>query len=420
MASLAPPNSSPWSCAKSSPIIPPLQRFLADAEEDLAGLRDRELLRTLTTIEEVRGVKVRVAGQWLVSWCTNDYLGLSQHPQVIQAACEAAQRWGVGARASRLLAGSTTLHAQLEARLAAFFGAESALVFPSGYLANLGTLGALLGPEDVVLVDRLAHASLIDAARASRARLRVFPHNDVAELARLLARLPRRAIAGRRGRRIVVSEGLFSMDGDRAPLAQLADVVNAHEALLYLDDAHGAFVLGSSGRGSPQQAGVPHAAMIYMGTLGKALGAQGGFVVGAQSLIRFLQNRARHFLYATALATPLVAAALEALRLVEEDPAPRARLAQRVRQLQATLASLTDLPRFAPSHIAPIVVGSARRARALSASLWERGVWAPAIRPPTVPAGTSRLRLSVTALHTEEQIGELADALRDQLNPASQ
>jgi len=392
----------------SSLAIPALQRLLADVEEDLAGLRDRGLLRTLTTIEEIRGAEVRLAGRWLVSWCTNDYLGLSQHPQVIQAACEAAQRWGVGARASRLLAGSTTLHAQLEARLASFFGAESALVFPSGYLANLGTLGVLLGPEDLVLVDRLAHASLIDAARASRARLRVFRHNDVEQLAGLLESRPR---SGRR--RVVVTEGLFSMDGDRAPLAQLADVVSEHEALLYLDDAHGAFVLGASGRGSPQQAGVPHAAMIYMGTLGKALGAQGGFVVGPQSLIRFLHNHARPFIYATALATPTVAAALEALRLIDEDPSPRAHLAQRVQQLHAGLKACAPLA--VPSHIVPIIVGSARGACELSTFLRQRDIWAPAIRPPTVPEGSARLRLSVSALHTEGQLERLVQTLGEGL-----
>lgn len=235
----------------------------------------------------------------MVTWCSNDYLGLSLHPRVIRAACEAAQRWGVGARASRLLAGSTALHAKLEAQLAACFGAEAAIVFPSGYLANLGTISALLGPEDVVLVDRLAHASLIDACRASRARLRVFRHHDVEQVASLLSR----STTARR--RMVVTEGVFSMDGDRAPLAQLADVVNAHDALLYLDDAHGAFVLGATGRGSPEAAGVAHGSMIYMGTLGKALGSQGGFVVGSKALVDFLRNRARHFIYATALATPV-------------------------------------------------------------------------------------------------------------------
>ena len=389
----------------------PLQQLLHTLEEDLLGLQDRDLLRTLTTIEAIRGAEVRLNGRWLVCWCANDYLGLSTHPQVVRAACEAAVQWGLGARASRLLAGSTRLHAQLEERLASFFRAEAALVFSSGYLANLGTLSALLAPEDVVLVDRLAHASLIDAARASRARLRVFPHNDVAKLSRVLARLPRH----RRGRRVVVTEGVFSMDGDRAPVSELLDVVKAHDALLYLDDAHGAFVVGATGRGSPEAAGVSHDALLYMGTLGKALGCQGGFVVGPRALIEFLQNRARQFIYATALAVPVVAGALEALRLVEDDPSFRTQLAHNIQRVHAHLRSLERLREVAPSHILPIIVGSSRRARELSDFLQQRGIWAPAIRPPTVPEGTARLRISLSALHTEPQIDQLAEALEELL-----
>lgn len=370
-------------------------------------LQDRDLLRRLTTVEAVRGAEVRVDGRWLVSWCANDYLGLSLHPAVVRAAAEAAARWGVGSRASRLLAGSTAVHEQLEDELAEFFGVEAALVFASGYLANLGTLSALLGSGDVVLVDRLAHASLIDACRASRATLRVFPHNDVAALSRLLARLPRRAIAGRRGRRLVVTEGVFSMDGDRAPLAALLDAVQRHEASLYVDDAHGACVLGETGRGSPEEAGVPHDALLYMGTLGKALGAQGGFVAGPKPLIELLQNRARTFIYATALAVPVAAAALEALRIVREDPLPRAMLRRNIEHLHARLG-------VSRSHIIPVVVGTARRAVELSAELLARGILAPAIRPPTVPEGTARIRLSVSALHTEQQLDQLADALHDE------
>jgi len=326
---------------------------------------------------------------------------------VIRAAARAAARWGAGARASRLLAGSTALHAGLEGALAEFFGAEGAVAFASGYLANLGTLSALAGPRDLVVVDRLAHASLIDACRACRATFRVFPHNDVAELSRILKR---HGAAHRAGRRLVVTEGVFSMDGDRAPLAELLNIVRRHDAFLYVDDAHGAGVLGDTGRGSPEEAGVPHEHLLYMGTLGKALGAQGGFVVGPAPLIALLHNRARPFIYATALAPPAAAAALEALRIVREDPAPRARLRRNVERLGARL----DVP---ASHIMPVIVGSARRACELSEALLARGLLAPAIRPPTVPEGTARLRLSVSALHTDEHIDALASALRELLHP---
>ena len=397
----------------SSNVLPHL---LQSFEDELRELQDRDLFRRLATIEEVRGAEVRLDGRWLACWCGNDYLGLSLHPAVIRAAALAAARWGTGARASRLLSGSTTLHAGLEDALAEFFGAEGAVVFASGYLANLGTLSALVGPRDLVAVDRLAHASLIDACRASRATLRVFPHNDAAALSRLLTR--------RAGRRLVVTEGVFSMDGDRAPLAALLDAVQQHEASLYVDDAHGACVLGETGRGSPEEAGVPHEALLYMGTLGKALGAQGGFVAGPKPLIELLQNRARTFIYATALAVPVAAAALEALRIVREDPSPRAMLRRNIEHLHARL---TILPKaelmpsearqmgFPASHIIPVVVGSARRARELSAELLERGILAPAIRPPTVPEGTARIRLSVSALHTDEHVDALATALRDLL-----
>ena len=383
---------------QSSLVVSSLQPLWQELREELSGLHDRDLFRSLTTVEEIRGPEVRVGGRWLVCWCSNDYLGFSTHPAIVRAAAEAAAHWGVGARASRLLAGSTAVHERLEDRLADFFGAEHAIVFASGYLANLGTLSTLLGPEDVVLVDRLAHASLIDACRASRATFRVFRHNDAEHVASLLARYP-----GAR-RRLVVTEGVFSMDGDRAPLAALLDTVQQHEAFLYVDDAHGAFVLGETGRGSPEAAGVPHDALLYMGTLGKALGAQGGFVVGPAPLIELLQNRARTFLYATALAVPVAAAALEALRIVREDPSPRAKLRRNVERLGARLGA-------AGSHIMPLIVGSARRARELSSELLARGILAPAVRPPTVPEGTARIRLSVSALHTEQQIDQLTDAL---------
>lgn len=387
-----------------------LQSLSQALDQELNSLRDRALLRTLTTVEAIDGARIRVDGRWLVSWSTNDYLGLSSHPRVIQAACDAAVRWGVGARASRLLAGSTRVHEQLEAQLASFFRAEAAVVFPSGYLANLGTLRTLLAPGDVVLVDRLAHASLIEACRGSGATFRVFRHHDVGHAAKLLARYP-----GVR-RRLIVTEGLFSMDGDSAPLPEFLEVAQAHEAFLYVDDAHGAFAIGTTGRGSPERAGVPHEAMIYMGTLGKALGCQGGFVVGPRVLVDAVHHRARTFIYSTALAVPVAAAALEALLLIQDDPSPRQRLGENVQSLQRRVSRIGPSQIQVPSHIVPVVVGSSSRARAVSSALQHRGLFAPAIRPPTVPEGTSRLRISVSALHTEEQLDALVEALSEVLS----
>jgi 8-amino-7-oxononanoate synthase len=344
-----------------------------------------------------------------VSWCSNDYLGLSTHPALAEAASRAAATWGIGARASRLLAGTTSWHARLEEALAAWFGAEKAIVYPSGYLANLGTLGALLSSQDAVFVDRLAHASLFDAARASRATLRVFRHNDVSHVAALLSR------AKRVRRRLIVTEGVFSMEGDCAPLTALIEVAEAHGAMVYVDDAHGAFVLGQTGRGSPESAGVLHERFLYMGTLGKGLGCQGGFVVGPGTLIDFLRNRARTFIYTTALAVPVVAAAVAALDLLRAEPQRRTLLQARVRRLQERLTVPSATPLSVSSHIVPVVVGQTQQALDLAGALWDRGLWVPAIRPPTVPEGSARLRLSISALHTEAHIDALAGALQEAL-----
>jgi 8-amino-7-oxononanoate synthase len=380
-------------------------RLLSELAEELQALQQAGLLRRLTTVEAVDGIRLRLQGREVVNWCSNDYLGLSTHPRLISAAADAAAADGVGARASRLLAGTTRWHTHLEEALAAWFHAEAAVVFSSGYLANLGALGALLSRQDAVFVDRLAHASLLDAARATRAAFRIFRHQDPEHLEALLSR------AARSRRRVIVTEGVFSMDGDSPPLAELLDVAERHDAVVYLDDAHGAFVLGETGRGAPEAAGIPHDRFLYMGTLGKALGCQGGFLVGPRALMELLHNRARTFLYETALAVPVAAAATEALQLAEL-PQLREVLRQRVRRLQERLSAIVSLPHGA-SHIVPILLGDARRAMELSRRLWEQGIWAPAIRPPTVPKGTARLRLSVTALHTDDHIDHLIEALRE-------
>ncbi len=383
------------------------ERLLRDCSDELQALDHQALRRRLTVVDRFDGPWVETGGRRLVNWCSNDYLGLACHPALAEAAAAAAAEWGVGARASRLLAGSTRWHARLEEALASWCGTDAAIVYPSGYLANLGTLGALLSSRDAVFVDRLAHASLVDAIRRTPAALRVFRHNDLSHLGALLSRA-----AGAR-RRLVVTEGVFSMEGDACPLAELAELADSTDALLYVDDAHGAFVTGATGRGTPEAAGRLHERFLYMATLGKGLGCQGGFVAGPAPLIDYLHNRARTFLYSTALAVPVAAAAAAALRVVAEEPERRERLHRQAGRLQERLARL-GLPapaRRTASHIVPLVVGSAARAVEAAGRLWERGCWAPAIRPPTVPRGTARLRLSVTALHTDAQIDALADAL---------
>jgi 8-amino-7-oxononanoate synthase len=370
----------------------------------LDALRARDLFRTPRTLDAVDGPRLRVGRRWLLNFSSNDYLGFSTHPRLIAAACAAARRWGVGARASRLLAGSTAAHDRLEAALARWFGAEAAIVFSSGYLANLGALHALLKPGDVAVVDRLAHASLVDAARTSGARLLVFAHNDPESLDRALRR-------PRPGRAVVITEGRFSMDGDLAPLARLLAIANRREAVVYLDDAHGVFATGPRGRGTLEGSGVSPSQVLLMGTLGKALGCHGGFLVGPRRWIAWLRNRARSFIYSTALPTPVAAAALEGLRLLARDRRPIRALAANARRLRDGLEA-RGLPTPAQaSHIVPLVVGETARARALAQRLWDAGVFAPAIRPPTVPAGTARLRLSLTAAHRSEHIDACLDAI---------
>jgi len=387
------------------PATTALEALLAFLRRDLDALKAQGLRRQVRSVEAIDGVRMRVDGRNVVCWCSNDYLGLAAHPSLIEASSAASRKWGTGARASRLLSGTTECHRELEKALAGWFRAESAIVFASGYLANHGALTALLDAQDAVLADRLAHASLIDAAKASGATLRIFRHNDTGHLDQVLGRV--------RGRRkLVVTEGVFSMDGDRAPLKALLDTAQRRGALLYLDDAHGAFVAGPTGRGTPEAFGVDPSALLYMGTLGKALGAQGGFLVGPSDWIEWLRNRARSWIYATALSVPAAAAALSALKLLEQGTTRQEQLRANADSLFARLQGHAAIPQgTSATHILPWITGSPASASAAASRLWDAGIWCPAIRPPTVPKNTSRLRLSVTALHSEQDIEHLVSVL---------
>jgi 8-amino-7-oxononanoate synthase len=390
-------------------------KWLDSFKEELATIDSKNLLRKITTIESIDGSRVKIHGKWFVCWCNNDYLGLSQHPKVISDAFAAAKKWGIGARASRLLGGSSEVHLALERDLASFFGFEDCVVFASGYLANLGAISSIVGEGDLVLADRLAHASLIDACRMSGSTFRVFAHNDIPQLKALLNRYTSFR------RRLIVTEGVFSMDGDKSPVGELLRIAKLHQAYLYLDDAHGAFVNGPSGRGSIDSlASVKNAPLIYMATLGKALGSQGAFVAGPKALIEFLRNRARTFIYSTALAITSAAAASSALRLLRQDKSIRKNLHKNVTLLHSQLQGIkypkqAALRDFKPSHIMPIIIGSSEDAVSVASGLWKRQIFSPAIRPPTVPKGSARLRISVSSLHTTSQIEALAQALKNLL-----
>lgn len=340
-------------------------------------------------------------GRDYLNLASNNYLGLTTHPRVVAAATQAIQQYGTGAGASRLITGHLAIHEALERVLAEFKQTEAALVFPTGYMANLGVITALVGPGDLVLADRLCHASIVDACRLSRATFRVYPHHDVGRLRELLTR--RRAAR----RTLVVTEGVFSMDGDLAPLPALWEICRAHGTWLLVDDAHGTGVLGATGRGALEQFHMaPAEGLIQMGTLSKALGSLGGFIAGSRALIDYLRNKARSFIYTTALPPASAAAALAAIRVVQDEPQWRQRLWANVALWTDGLQRL-GLPLVASeSPIVPILLGDPARTMAVAHALRTAGIYAPGIRPPTVPRGQARIRTTVMATHQEDDLLE--------------
>jgi 8-amino-7-oxononanoate synthase len=388
---------------------------MSDFSGELDALRAAGMFRSVRTVEPLDGANLLIDGREVVSFAGNDYLGLRRHPDVLAGAKSAMEKYGLGAGASRLLAGSTPVHDHLERALAEFTGFERALVFTSGYQTNIGVLTALAGvhagdsPGDVLILDALSHASLVDAARLSKARMRVYPHADVARLEKLLE-----GHADYR-RRFVVTEGIFSMDGDLAPLAEIAALVERYDAWLVLDDAHALGVLGPRGRGTAEHLGLAlPERTVFVGTLSKALGSQGGFAAGPGQAIDMLVNHARSFIYTTGLSPACAGGALAALRLVGE-PSRRNRLRDLCARARAALKGAgADVPEGV-TPIVPVVVGDVERAARLSERLFDAGIFAPAIRPPTVPKGTARLRISLSADHTPRDIDRLADALKSAL-----
>lgn len=383
----------------------------ADLADRLAELERMGLRRTMRGVQRGAGAEVRVDGRAAIDFASNDYLGLAADPRIARAAADALAEAGTGAGAARLISGNHPLHERLERAIAAFEQAPAALLFPSGYAANTGAIPALAGRGDAIYSDALNHASLIDGCRLSRAELRVFPHGDLDTLHRML-----REDAGRFARRMIVVDGVFSMDGDLFPLDRLVEVARTHDAWTYVDDAHGTGILGPDGRGAAEHFGVEDAIDVRMGTLGKALGTAGAFIAGSERLREWLLNRARPFVFTTGTPPALAAAALEALRIVRQEPWRRARLRENARTLRAGLAALgRAAPGEADGHIVPVLTGDAETTMRIGQALRERGFLVGAVRPPTVPPGSSRLRITLSAAHTAEQIGGLLDALRTEL-----
>ncbi len=380
----------------------------SSVESELATLAAQGLRRRMRPVDSPQRAEITVDGRNAINFSSNNYLGLADHPVLTEAATQALDRAGFGAGASRLIAGNLAVHRALETRIARWKKTEAALLFNSGYQANVGLVSALAGPEDVIFSDALNHASLIDGCRLSRARLEVFRHLDMEDLAaRLRAAPPAR-------RRLILSDSVFSMDGDRAPLARLCELAAAHGALLVIDDAHAIGVLGQDGIGLAAVPGVH----LQMGTLGKALGGFGAYVAGPQPIIELLANRARSFVFTTALPVPVVAAAHAAIDWLPSDEGRtrRERLAAVADRFHRGLAELRLTVPASASHIVPlrVVDGDPRRAMQASDALLSRGVFAQGIRPPTVPPGTARIRFALMATHTDQHLDSALAALSDQ------
>lgn len=374
-------------------------------DDELARLKHSHRYRRLFAIEGEPGPTVRMDGREVILLSSNDYLGLAGHPKIKEAAAEALRRWGCGSGASRLVSGTTDLHLELERRVASFVGSPSALVFGSGYLANIGVIPALAGRGGLIFSDSLNHASIIDGCRLARSEVRVYPHADIETLGLLLEKAPPGA------GKLVVTESIFSMDGDLAPLDRIDTVARKHGARVMVDEAHAIGVLGERGAGGMEHFGLAGDEDVRMGTFGKALGSFGAFVAGSETLRDYLINAARSFIFSTAPPPPALAAALAALDLLSAEPERRRRLHENADFLRSALLSLGFRTLPGGRHILPILVGDDARAEAMRNRVLEGGVFVQAIRPPAVPEGSSRLRIAPTAGHTQAQLERAIDVL---------
>lgn len=379
--------------------------MLRDFEQEIKNLETRHLRRQLRIMESPSDTTITIEGRRFISMASNNYLGLANHPGVKLAAIEAIEQWGVGTGAARLISGTMTPHHQLERDLARFKQVEAALTFGTGYTTNLGLIPALIDENGLILADRYCHASLIEACRLAKATLRVFHHNDAGHLEKLLKKREKAKPT------LVVTEGVFSMDGDLAPLPDLLTLCRQHDATLVIDDAHGTGVMGKNGQGTIEHCGVNPRDVIQMGTLSKAIGTGGGYVAGTAALKDYLINTAKAFIYTTAQPPAIAAAASAAIRIIQNEPARRERLRTNRNALHAALTGLGFQLTETQSPILPIIVKSPERAMEMSQALYKAGIYVPAIRPPTVPKHSSRLRLTVSSEHTEEQLDNVVTSL---------
>jgi len=367
-------------------------------QEDLESLKRRGLYRKMRRVEGEQGSTLIVDGKEVINLCSNNYLGLANHPALREAAKVAIERYGCGSVASRLISGNMALHEELEAKIAALKGTESALVFNSGFQANVGLIPTLVGEGDALFSDSLNHASIIDGCRLSRAKGLIYPHCDLSSLEDELKK------ASLSGRKLIVTETLFSMDGDEAPLAQIVDLAERYGAMVMVDEAHATGVFGPNGAGVVAKLGLTERISVQMGTLGKAVGSFGAYVAGSRALCELLINRCRSFIFTTSLPPPVLAAAIAAIDLLYKEPQRRLALWHNCRAMKDGLKNLGFSMGQSQSQILPLIIGAAEKCMVFSEHLLQKGIFVQGIRPPTVPEGTSRLRITLMATHTHDHL----------------
>jgi glycine C-acetyltransferase/8-amino-7-oxononanoate synthase len=374
-------------------------QFITD---ELEKIKEQGLFRSLKGIDEVKGSRIKIDGKKLINFCSNNYLGLANNPRVTKKASEVLKKFGAGSGASRLVSGNLRVHEELEHRIAKFEGAEAAIIFPTGYMANIGTIQALVGAGDAVVIDRLNHASIIDGARLSGAKMLVYAHRDMDQLEKVL-----KSASGLK-KKLIVTDYVFSMDGDLAPLDEMVNIAKRNNAMLMIDTAHSTGVMELKVQDARLKTDI-----IIMGTLSKAIGSLGGFIAGSGQLIEYLRNKARAFIYTTALPPAVAAASIASFDIIENDDSLRKKLWKNVEYLKKKLEPLGLNTLDSKTQIVPIMIGDARKTMEASNYLYLSGIFLSAIRPPTVPQGTSRLRLTVTAMHTKEDIDLLIEKLAE-------
>ena len=375
--------------------------------DELNAIKKSGLYRELNIVEGAQGTHLEIKGKTYLSFCSNNYLGLANNPLVIKAVKDAVEKYGWGTGASRLVSGNMRMHEALEDEISRFKGKEASIVFPTGYMANLGTISSLVSKGDLAICDKLNHASIIDGCRLSGADFRVYPHCDMEKLENILKK------STKYPRKLIVTDTVFSMDGDIAPLPDIVRIAHKYEAMVMADEAHGTGVFGENGRGVVEHFNLSKKVSIVMGTLSKAVGSLGGYVSGDADLINFLRNKARPFMYTTALPPAVCAASIAGIKLIRKNPSLRKSLWNNVRYLKKELDLLNFNLIPSESPIIPILIGDAKKAVDMSKLLYKKGILIPAIRPPTVPTRSSRLRMTVMSTHTRKDLERLLEVLSD-------